>query len=250
LALTSNPTYDPNLFVRGISRNDYSALTENKYRPLAGKAVQGTYPPGSTVKMPAALAALESEAIPPEETVYCRGYIEVSGRRFHCWKRSGHGNMNMHDAITQSCDVYFYEIAQRVGIDKISEMAKRFGLGVKPDIPMSAVAHGLAPTKDWKRGRYGREWVIGDSLNAVIGQGYVLSSPLQLALMTARIASGRAVEPRLIKSVDGKEVPIPDAPSIGLNENDLRLIRQAMTSVSNSRRGTAYRSRVIEEDYR
>lgn len=250
LAASSSPSFDPNLFVRGISSSDYSTLTEDKYRPLAGKAVQGTYPPGSTVKMPAALAALEADAITPEETVYCRGYIEVSGRRFHCWKRSGHGNMNMHDAIAQSCDVYFYDIAQRIGIDKISEMAVRLGLGMKHDLPVSAVAHGRAPTKAWKKERFGQEWVIGDSLNAAIGQGYVLASPLQLAIMTARLASGRALLPRLIKSVDGREEPIVDGAPMDLNENDLRLVRQAMTSVSNTRRGTGYGARVIDEDYR
>ncbi len=249
LASVSAPSYDPNLFVRGISVADYNALLENKYRPLPNKAVQGIYPPGSTFKMITALAALEAGTFDAEETVRCTGHLEVSDRRFHCWKRAGHGNMNLHTALRESCDVYFYELALETGIDNISAMARRLGLGVEFDLPMTSVARGLAPDRTWKREVRGQEWRIGDTVNASIGQGYVLASPLQLAVMTARLATGRAVIPRLVKSIDGVEQPTATAGSLELNENHLRQIRKAMFAVANSRRGTAHGSRIIAEGY-
>ena len=246
-AVASAPAFNPNLFVRGISVKDWTDLNENIYRPLAAKAVQGAYPPGSTFKMVSALAALETGAIGPDETVYCRGYTEVAGTRFHCWKRAGHGNINFHESLKQSCDCYYYEVAQRVGIDTIAEMARKLGLGIRPDLPLSAISEGLAPDKAWKAEVRGETWRIGDTVNASIGQGYVLSSPLQLAIMTARIASGRAVTPRLIKSIDGIETPSGAGEPLGLNENILRRVRQSMSAVINHQRGTAHRSRIVAE---
>ena len=250
LAVGSAPAFDPNLFVRGISVADYKALTENKYRPLAAKSVQGIYPPGSTFKMIVALAALEAGIVGPDDTYYCGGHLEVSDRRFHCWKRAGHGHVNLEKSLSESCDVYYYELALELGIERITAMAKRLGIGEKMDVPMSAVARGLAPTRQWKLDNRGSEWVIGDTVNSAIGQGFVLASPLQLAVMTARIASGNAVTPRLIKKVDGIEQPGGDAPSLGMNENHLRLVRRAMFSVVNNRQGTAYGSRIIANDMR
>lgn len=249
LSVVSSPAFDPNKFVRGISVADYRFLTENKYRPLASKTVQGTYPPGSTFKMITALAALEAGVITPESTEWCPGYLAAGGRRFHCWKRGGHGHMNLHDSLQQSCDVYYYEISQKVGIDKMAEMARRLGLGTRFDLPMSAVSQGLAPDKAWKRRARSAEWVIGDTLNASIGQGFVLASPLQLAVMTARIASGNAVVPRLVKTIDGVEQAVSAEP-LGLNRSHLNSVRDAMYAVSNSRRGTGYRSRVIDDTMR
>ncbi|MCA0920083.1 penicillin-binding protein 2 [Pseudooceanicola nanhaiensis] len=250
LGIGSAPAFDPNLFVRGISVADYRTLTENDHRPLASKTVQGTYPPGSTFKMVVGLAGLESGEIGPESTFYCPGHLDVSGRRFHCWKRGGHGHLNLEGALRESCDVYFYELAMRIGIEKISDMANRLGLGVRHDLPMSAVAQGLMPTKAWKREVRGEEWRIGDSVNASIGQGYVLASPMQLALMTARIASGKSLEPRLIKSINGVEQPVLGDVPLGINENHLRLVRKGMYAVSNDRRGTGYGSRIISETIR
>ena len=247
LAISSAPTYDPNLFVRGISTRDYAKLTENKYRPLASKTVQGIYPPGSTFKMITAMAALEEGLIGPDDTVYCPGHLEVSGRRFHCWKRAGHGWVNLQNSLKQSCDVYYYDLAVKVGIEKISAMANRFGLGIRHDVPMSAVAAGLTPTKDWKLRTHGDDWRVGDTVNASIGQGYMLASPLQLAVMAARLASGNEVKPRLIKSVDGIEQPTLGGESLGLNENNLRKMRRAMFDTVNDRRGTAYGSRIIDD---
>jgi len=241
------PSFDPNMFVRGISVKNWTGLNEDPFRPLAAKAVQGTYPPGSTFKMVTALAALEAGVIDTEETIYCPGFTEVFGTRFHCWKGAGHGNINLHESIKQSCDCYYYEIGQRVGIDKIAEMARKLGLGVKHDLPLSAVASGLAPDKAWKTRVREEDWRIGDTVNASIGQGYVLSSPLQLAVMAARIATGREVTPRLVKSVDGVETPSGLGDSLGINENVLRRIREAMNAVSNHQRGTAYSSRIIAD---
>ncbi|SIT74624.1 peptidoglycan glycosyltransferase [Yoonia rosea] len=249
-AIASAPAFDPNLFVRGISVADWTALNEDKYRPLAAKAVQGTYPPGSTFKMVTVLAAMEAGVVTPDETVYCPGYTDVFNIRFHCWKRGGHGNINLHESLKQSCDCYYYEIAQRVGIDKMAEMARKLGLGVRHDLPLSAVAEGLAPDKEWKARVRGEEWRIGDTVNASIGQGYVLSSPLQLAVMTARLATGRVVTPRLIRLIDGVEQPSGLGESLGLNENTLRRIRASMEDVCNHRRGTAYGSRIIDEAHK
>ncbi|MFD3190469.1 penicillin-binding protein 2 [Sedimentitalea sp. HM32M-2] len=249
-AICSSPSFDPNLFVRGISVADYRGLTNDPYRPLANKTVQGTYPPGSTFKMVTGLAALEAGLISAGDTVWCPGYLEVSGRRFHCWKRGGHGHVDLNASLKRSCDVYYYDVAIKVGIDRISEMAKRLGLGVRHDLPMSAVAEGLAPNRAWKERVHNDVWRVGDTANSSIGQGYMLASPLQLAVMSARIATGRAVTPRLVKSINGVEQPSGAGESLGLNENHLRQVRRGMYDVSNNRRGTAYRSRIIEDGFR
>ncbi len=250
VAIGSAPAFDPNKFVRGISVADYAALTENKYRPLANKAVQGTYPPGSTFKMVTALAAIEAGEITADETIYCGGHTEVANRRFHCWKRGGHGKIDLHNSLKQSCDVYYYDLAQRVGIEKITAMARKLGLGEKHNVPMSAVSTGLTPTKAWKAANRGSDWVIGDSLNASIGQGLVLASPLQLAIMTARIATGRAVEPRLVKAVNGQEVPPTLGAPLELSKTSLDYIRTAMFAVSNEQRGTGYSTRIADKERR
>ncbi len=249
LAIGSAPSFDPNKFVRGISVADYRELTENNFRPLANKSVQGLYPPGSTFKMATALAALEAGVITPNERIFCRGYKTLGNRRFHCWRRGGHGNVAMHEGIFQSCDVYFYEIAERVGIEKIANMARRLGLGAEHELPMSAVADGLIPTKAWKRERRGEGWLVGDTLNSGIGQGFVLTSPLQLAVMTARIASGRQIRPRLIKTINGIETETTPAEALEIDEKHLNIVRNGMIAVSNFQRGTAFRSRIAEKQY-
>ncbi|MEX0348710.1 MAG: penicillin-binding protein 2 [Paracoccaceae bacterium] len=249
-AIVSAPSFDPNLFVRGISVGDYKRLTDDPYRPLANKSVQGTYPPGSTFKMVTALAALEAGVVGPGDTSYCPGFHKVGNRRFHCWKRGGHGTVDLLLSLKRSCDVYYYDVAVKTGIDNISAMANKLGLGVKHDLPMSAVRSGLTPTQAWKERVHGEGWLIGDTANASIGQGFMLASPLQLAVMSARIATGRAVTPRLVKSVDGVEQPSGAGEPLDISERNLRYIRNAMYSVSNDRRGTAYGSRIIEDSYR
>ena len=250
LGIASSPSYNPNLFVRGISVADYGELRDNDHRPLASKTVQDAYPPGSTFKMAVVLAAMEAGLVVPDETVFCPGYMQVGGRRFHCWKRAGHGHVNLEQSLRESCDVYYYDLALKVGIDRIAETAKRLGLGSAFPIGMSAITKGLIPNKEWKLRERNDDWRIGDTVNASIGQGYVLSSPLQLAVMTARLATGTSVEPRLVRSIDGIERPVLGGENMGFNENHLRQIRRAMFSVSNNRRGTAYGSRIIEDAYR
>lgn len=249
LALASAPTFDPNLFVRGISSAAWNTLNTDRYRPLANKAIQGLYPPGSTYKMIVALAALEAGVITPEETVNCPGHLDVGDRRFHCWNRGGHGRVNLVESISQSCDVYYYELAQRVGIEAMSAMARRFGCAVRHDLPLSGIAEGLAPGMQWKMQNRGAAWVVGDSLNAAIGQGFVLASPLHLAVMTARLASGLDITPAIIRSIDGISQLPGRARDMGLDPGHLRLVQRGMWQVNNDRRGTAYSSRVDVADY-
>ena len=247
LALASTPAFDPNLFVRGISSKNYSALRDNTYKPLFNKAVQGQYPPGSTFKMLTGLAAMRAGVIGAEERVWCPGHMSLGGRRFHCWKRGGHGWMNLDDAITQSCDVYFYEAAQRAGAERISELGREFGLGIRHDLPLSAIRNGILPDPKWKAQTRGERWNPGETLNTAIGQGDVLATPLQLAVMTARIASGKTVQPRLIKSINGVEVPIEATETLNVPSWMMNATREAMWNVSNGRRGTARRSRIVAE---
>ncbi|MCL4674628.1 MAG: penicillin-binding protein 2, partial [Pararhodobacter sp.] len=246
LALASAPSFDPNLFVRGISIADYSGLRDNDHRPLSNKTVQGAYPPGSTFKMVTALAAFEGGFATPDERIFCPGHIEISDRRFHCWNRGGHGRVNLISALSESCDVFFYELAQRVGIERINEMSTRLGLGERYDLPLSGVSSGLNPSREWKRERRGAEWVVGDTINASIGQGFVLTTPLQLAVMTARLASNRAIVPRLVQAIDDVEQPIADQASLGLSPEALAQVRRGMWEVSNGNRGTAYSSRIVD----
>ncbi len=246
ICIASSPSFDPNLFVRGISHTDYNLLMEDDHRPLANKTVSGAYPPGSTFKMVTALAALEAGVITADTRVSCPGFIEFGGRRFHCWKRAGHGTVSLQRSLSESCDVYYYDIAQKVGIDKIAEMGRRLGLGQRFDLPMSAVTEGIMPDKAWKMERHKQDWRIGDTINASIGQGYVLTSPLQLAVMTARIASGRAVSPRLVRMVNDQALPVPEAPPLGLTPEHLAAVQQGMYEVVNGERGTAKSSRIVD----
>ena len=246
LAICSSPAYDPNKFVRGISFDDYGTLRDDNHRPLASKTVQDAYPPGSTFKMVTVLAALEAGIIDHREKIRCNGHIEVSNRKFHCWKPDGHGNVDLIKSLRESCDVYYYELAQKVGIEKIAEVARILGLGQSFNIEMSAVTSGIVPDKIWKQKTRSREWVVGDTVNSSIGQGYVLSSPLQLAVMIARIATGREILPKLIKSINGiEDERIPD--QLKLNRNNLNLVRKALFEVTNDKRGTAYPSRVLDK---
>ena len=245
LALASGPSFDPNLFVRGISSTDFNALLNDEHRPLVNKTVQGMYPPGSTFKMVTALAALEAEVTDGRETVFCPGHMDIAGHRFHCWRRGGHGRVGMVSALSESCDVYFYEMAQRCGIDTINAMSTRLGLGIRYQLPITSVSAGLNPTREWKRNNRNSEWRIGDTVNASIGQGFVLTTPLQLAVMTARLATNTAVLPRLIREPLERSEDV--AASLDLRPEWLRLIYRGMHETVNDRRGTAYSSRVVAE---
>ena len=244
MGAVSAPSFNPNLFVRGISNADYRALMDNDHRPLANKVAQGAYPPGSTFKIVTALAALADGQIDTDTTVSCPGYLDFGGRKFHCWKSGGHGKVDLARALAESCDVFFYDVAQKVGIEKISEMGKTMGLGQRHDLPMSAITEGILPTKEWKQARFNQDWRIGDTINASIGQGYVLASPLQLAVMTARVATGRLVVPRLVKAVDGVEVAIAEALPLGMETSHLQTVRSGMDQVVNGQHGTSYAARI------
>ncbi|PZO64980.1 MAG: penicillin-binding protein 2 [Paracoccus denitrificans] len=250
LATASAPTFDPNLFVRGITSADYNALMQHDHRPLADKTVQGAYPPGSTFKMVTLLAGLESGVINAGTRFFCPGYLQLAGRRFHCWSRGGHGSVDAIGSLEHSCDVYYYELAQRVGIDRIADMARKLGIGVRHDLPMSAVAEGIAPDRAWKMARYKQDWQVGDTVNASIGQGFVLASPLQLAVMTARVSTGVEVKPRLIRAIDGVAQPVPEFADLGIKASSLRTARGGMDAVMNAPRGTAGKSRIIAPEWR
>ena len=248
MAMASAPSFDPNLFVRGISTEDWVGLRDNEFRPLSNKSVSGAYPPGSTFKMVVALAAREADVIKPEETVYCPGYYELGGRRFHCWKRGGHGKVDMVNSLKQSCDVYYYEVAKRVGIEAIAAKAKQLGLGERYDIPLPAISRGLVPNKAYKQRVFDQGWLQGDTLNAGIGQGFVLTSPLQLAVMAARIASGKTILPRLIKTIDGVPQARNTLETLDIQTVDIEKVRKGMFAVVNEKKGTAYASRIDDKD--
>ena len=254
LAMASTPGYDPNAFNRGLKSSEWSELVSNPMAPLTNKTIAGRYSPGSTFKMVVLLAALEKGVITPSSKVFCSGVTELGDAKFHCWRKNGHGLVDAKDAITQSCDVYFYEIARRTGIDRIAAMSKRLGLGEKSGIDLPGEKAGLVPTKKWKRGALDAPWHQGETLIAGIGQGYMLVTPLQLAVMTARLANGGfATTPRLTKAIgrneQGKIVASePEFKSMGIQEQHLKLITEAMSDVVNSPFGTAFRSRIETQD--
>ena len=250
LALVSTPGFDPNAFSEGISADLWHELVNNPYAPLTNKAIAGQYAPGSTFKIAVMLAALES-GIGSGFTTHCSGYIEYGDRRFHCWKKWGHGTLNMTGAIRESCDVYFYGLSRKLGMDKIAAMARRLGLGEDTGIDIVGERSGLIPTPDWKQATLGQRWSGGETLVAGIGQGYVLATPLQLAVMVARLANGGfAVTPRLTRDLfEGAEVsarPDDAFASIGLKERSLKLVRHAMDQVVNHEKGTARGSRLVD----
>ena len=245
LALASSPGFDPNDFVAGISARSWSSLLNDPLAPLVNKAVARRYPPGSTFKLAAALAALEAGRIDPGARVWCRGHVDVGDWRFHCWKKHGHGRIDMGDALEQSCNVYFYELAKRTGVERIVEMARRLGFGAATGIGLPSEDEGILPSRAWKLALFGERWQVGETLNLGIGQGHLAATPLQLATMAARIANGRfAVAPRLETGDGGAESAF--AP-LGISERSLALVRDGMYRAGNGRRGTARRSRIAVE---
>ncbi len=251
LALASMPNYDPNLFTSGISQRQWRELIGHPRFPLSNKSIAGQYSPGSTFKMIVALAALESGEVSPYQRFYCDGSIKLGKRRFRCWRRYGHGHVAMVQGLMESCDVYFYEVAKRVGIDRIAAMSERFGFGRKLDIELPGEKPGLVPTREWKRAMIGEPWQGGETLVVGIGQGYLLTTPLQLAVMVARIANGGiAVEPRLLAEVirDGQPVPRESETfnPMGLSPAHLDIVRKGMNFVVNEPKGTAYQARIEE----
>jgi penicillin-binding protein 2 len=247
LCMVSAPSFDANRFVRGLTGPEYRALSEYERKPLLDKALSGTYPPGSTFKPMTAMACLEA-GVDPDERVSCSGGWWFGGRTFHCWKRGGHGSQNMHDALKNSCDVYFYQMALRIGPDPIARVAREFGLGQLFDIGIDGQRRGVVPDKAWKKDYFKKNpeqqvWYPGESPSYGIGQGYLNVNALQLCVMTARLANGRkALNPRLVKAIGGKELPsgaaVPDLP---FSHEHLQIVREGMSAVANDVQGTAYR---------
>jgi len=237
MAMVSTPAFDPNSFVSGIPAEEYALLRDDMRTPLRNKPFAGLYPPGSTFKAVTALAALEAGVMPPDQRVVCNGKTRLGNHTFHCWKREGHGAVDLHEAIKGSCDIYFYEAARRTGPDIIAKVARSFGLGEIHDLKIEGQKSGIVPDTAWKQKRYHQAWLVGESYNYGIGQGYLLTNPLQLAVMTARLATGRMVEPRLV--MDPHQ---PRFSALPIHPDHVDRVRAAMTAVSNDERGTAYRA--------
>ncbi|WP_213980778.1 penicillin-binding protein 2 [Sphingomonas sp. dw_22] len=228
LAMVSMPSYDPNSFSDGISQSEWKMLSEDDHVPLMNKVLQGLYPPGSTVKPMNGLALMQA-GVDPHARVTCTGAMRVGNGVFHCHKKRGHGPLDLKNAIMQSCDIYFYEMVRRAGYDAIAPVARSLGLGEKFDLPFSTQRYGTVPDSAWKLKRYKHPWTVADSLNASIGQGYVLANPLQLAVMASRIASGRALAPRLLAGL-----PVQEAPLLASTPEQLAIVRDAMFGVVNA----------------
>ncbi len=268
VTIVSCPTYDPNKFVHGISTDDWQELIKNERKPLINKAMAGLYPPGSTIKPIVALSALENDAISPKLVVECRGSIEFHGQKYHCWKEKGHGFMGLRSAIKQSCDIYFYEVARRLGVDRLSVTAKNFGLGEKVLGNFEEEKKGLVPNTKWKLNNIGRGWVIGETLITGIGQGYFLTTPLQLCLMMAQLANGGyKIKPRIIDDKYSLQVIINawrnkfvfqnenkyftdnNLTKLYRNKENVKFVLDALYGATNEPMGTSFRSRFTKPEY-
>lgn len=241
LALVSTPSFDPNLFTNGISYKHWNALLKNERTPLVNKAVSGQYSPGSTFKVVVALAALEAGVIDLNTRFNCSGGLDVGNIRFHCWRHSGHGSLNVVEALKHSCDIFFYETAMKLGIDKIHDMAVKLGMGNVLEVGLDNEKAGIIPTKAWKKARFGTSWTQGDAANSGIGQGYVLVTPLQLATMLARVVNGGyAVQPTFIKPT---EKELSKIKRLDISTKNIEIVKRGMFEVVNGAGGTAGRAR-------
>lgn len=246
MAMVSNPSFDPSLFDSGVSHAQWKAWMNDERNPLMDKAVAGLYPPGSTFKPAVALAALEAKTITPNDRINCPGYYDYGGTRFHCWNKYGHGSLNLHEAIKFSCDVYFYEVARRTGMDAIHKTCQKLGLGVALPIELTHVKAGLIPTPEWRQ-KHGHHWNIGDTIVSGIGQGFVHVSPLQLATYTARMATGKIVDPHLVRARDSQITPQANPnfwQPIDINPDFLKMVRSGMYAVVNEPRGSGAKAKI------
>ena len=221
IALSSTPGFDPNWFNVGLSNAQWHDLTTSDHKPLLNKVTSGIYPPGSTFKTAVALAAIESGVVTPDYRVTCSGVYNFGGHAFHCWQHKGHGTLDLEGALKNSCDVFFYETARRLGIDKIEEAARKLGLGANTGIELPGEHSGLVPSRAWKQKTYKSAWQQGDTLSVAIGQGYVTATPLQLCQQAARLASGKAVSPRMVHSVGSRRMPRAEAPRLDFSDEAL-----------------------------
>ncbi len=251
LAITSKPSFDPNLFSAGISVAEWRNLIFNKEHPLQNKAIDGQYPPGSVYKIIAAYAALEEQAVDPEDTVFCPGYFRLGRRVYRCWRRGGHGEVDLHDALVQSCDVYFYTVGHKMGIDTLARYAKMLGMGNLTHVNLIGEKPGLVPTQEWKLKARGEEWLAGETISASIGQGFNLVTPIQQARLLATVANGGMVlKPYLVRQVKDKDGRVIKEifPSIEKRlesrPDTLSIIQKGLFGVVNEKRGTGWRARL------
>ena len=250
LSSVSNPTFDPNIFTKPLETEDWNDLLSNKSSPLINRSFMGLYPPGSTFKPVIALAALKHNVVKSNEKIFCNGIYKLGNRNFHCWKKGGHGSISMEDAIAESCDVYFYELASRLGIEKIADMARELGFGNFYN-EYFGKPNGIIPNKKWKKKQYNEKWHKGETLNVGIGQGFLLVTPLELALMTSNIAMGKLINPNIINAINGESInnDLIVNEDNELNKDHLLIIKKGMFKVLNNSKGTAWKSRVKDKNY-
>lgn len=238
VVMASVPTYDPNMLTVSFDEAQFAKLDGDPDKPLINRAIAGLYPPGSTFKMVTALAALEARAITTRQTVTCDGAFQFAGETYRCWHRGGHGAVDLGEALRKSCDVYFYNLAERIGVDRIAATARTLGLGQTYSCGLGGQKDGLIPTTGWKRAVKGEVWLRGETILAGIGQGYVLATPLQLAVMTARIATGRAVVPTLIRMQQDEAQVVSLFPPLDIGADGLDAVRAAMVGAVHAADGT------------
>ena len=267
ISMVSSPSFNPNSFIHGINQNEWDGLLNDRDKPMINKAISGLYPPGSTIKTLTALSALENDVVSSKLLLRCKGFIDLHGERFHCWKKKGHGVVGMRTALKQSCDVYFYEVARKLGIDRLAATARKFGLGEKVLQDYKEEKAGVVPTTKWKIKELGKNWYIGETLHSGIGQGYFLTTPLQLSLMTAQIANGGfKIKPRILIDENDQDSNLQkflnhknttpgnvmslndkifnfDLQPLFRNQENINLIKEAMFAATNEIGGTSYRSR-------
>ena len=254
VAMVSSPTFDANKFVHGIASKDWQDLINNEKKPLINKSIAGLYPPGSTIKPLVALSALENDVISPNTLRECRGSIELYGHKYHCWKEKGHGVVNLREAIKQSCDIYFYEVARRLGVDRLAITANKFGLGSRVLNILNEERSGLVPSTQWKIKNIGKGWVLGETLLAGIGQGYFQATPLQLCLMSAQLANGGyKIEPKIIHNEQASQLNQDVSGEIFAqlyrNQENVKFVLDAQYGATNEPMGTSYRSRHVKSEY-
>ena len=273
ISMVSSPNFNPNSFVHGVSHNEWKEINENIDKPMLNKALSGLYPPGSTIKTLTALSALENDIVSSKLLVKCNGYTDLHGERFHCWKKKGHGVVGMRTALKKSCDVYFYEVARKLGIDRLSATAKKFGLGKKVLKNYREEKAGVVPNTKWKKRELGKNWYIGETLHSGIGQGFFLTTPLQLTLMTAQIANGGfKITPRILidkneqvtnlqkylnhkNSTPGNVMSTNDKiynfnlEPLFRNQENINLVKDAMFAATNEVGGTSYKSRFKDKKF-
>ena len=250
IAMQSSPSFDPNLFLFGINQDDWQLIRNNPLKPLVNKTISGKYSPGSTIKPIVALSALENGIVDTKFTVKCNGKTEMYGQTYHCWKKKGHGFVDLNNAMKQSCDTYFYEIARRLGVDKLSETADKFGLGQRVfDNLFFNEKKGLVPNTEWKKNALGRGWLLGETIITGIGQGYIQTTPIQLCLMTAQIANGGyKIYPKITTDQNNNE--FDKFEPLFKNQRNIKIVQRSIYSSTNEVMGTSYSSRINDPKYR